>query len=367
MEKRIVAWVLLLVMFTLSGCSRGQDSGQVETRPMVTVVEAKAEQLCVEKVYDAVLELDEEQYICAQVSGYVRHFYHNGGEEVQAGDKIALLENQTVSLAQERCDQELQIARIQYEKLQARAEEAKNEVERNKLLYREGAVSRVELDKRELEWQLLNRDREQAQKQLQLALIKQEESNLNAVNCEVTAPDSLWLAEKMVKNGQFMTAGQPIFRAGKRNILLMNIEVPGDEAGEWQEGDTLEVECQGQVREAIIKNIAKMVRPGTARVAVELTVNNPELDWLPGTMAQVKYSKEMGEQILIPVEAIAQGETPYVYIVKDKRVHRQKITLGTVAGSRVCISSGLQKGSLVVTGGLHRLRDGETVNTKEGL
>lgn len=81
MEKRIVAWVLLLVMFTLSGCSRGQDSGQVETRPMVTVVEAKAEQLCVEKVYDAVLELDEDQYICAQVSGYVRHFYRNGGEE----------------------------------------------------------------------------------------------------------------------------------------------------------------------------------------------------------------------------------------------------------------------------------------------
>ena len=101
-------------------------------------------------------------------------------------------------------------------------------------------------------------------------------------------------------------------------------------------------------------------------MAVEVRVKNPELDWLPGTMAQVKYSKEMGEQILIPVEAIAQGETPYVYIVKDKRVHRQKITLGTVAGSRVCIS-GLQKGSLVVTGGLHRLRDGETVNTKEGL
>lgn len=47
-----------------------------------------------------------------------------GEKKVQAGDKIALLENQTVSLAQERCDQELQIARIQYEKLQARAEEA---------------------------------------------------------------------------------------------------------------------------------------------------------------------------------------------------------------------------------------------------
>lgn len=366
MEKRIIAGVLVLAMLSLSGCGPGQDSGQAETRPTVTVAAAKAEQLWVQKAYDAVLELDEEQYICAQVAGYVRHFYRNEGEEVQAGDKIALLENQAVSLARERCDQELQIARIQCEKLQARAEEVKKEMERKQLFYQEGAVSRAELEKSELEWQLLCHDREQAQKQLQLALIKQEESNLNAGNCEVTVPDNLWLAEKMVKIGQYVTAGQAIFRAGKRSSLLMKIEVPGDEAREWQEGDKLEVECQNQVREAIIQNITKMARPGTGRVAVEVRVKNPELDWLPGIMAQVKYSKEMGEQILIPVEAIAQGETPYVYIVKNKRVYRQKITLGTVAGTRVCIS-GLKKGSMVVTGGLHRLRDGEAVNVKEGL
>ncbi len=366
MEKRIVAGMLLLIMLTLSGCGTGQDSGQAETRPTVTVVEVQVEHLSVQKVYDAVLELDEEQYICAQVAGYVRHFYRSEGEEVKAGNKVALLENQTVSLTQERSDQELQIARIQYEKLQARAEEVKKEVERNQLLYREGAVSRVELDKSKLEWQLLNHDREQAQKQLQLATIKQKESSLDVGNCEVTAPDSLWLAERMVKIGQFITAGQPIFRAGKRSSLLMHIEVPGDEAREWQEGDKLEVESQGEIREGIIKNINKIAQPGTERVAVEVRVKNPELDWLPGTMARVKYSQEMGEQVLVPAEAIAQGETPYVYIVKDKRVHRQKVTLGTVEGYRVCVS-GLKKGSLVVTGGLHRLRDGETVNVKEGL
>ncbi len=66
------------------------------------------------------------------------------------------------------------------------------------MLYQEGAVSRVELDKSELEWQLLNHDREQAQKQLQLAAIKQEESSLNSHNCEVAAPDNLWLADSLL-------------------------------------------------------------------------------------------------------------------------------------------------------------------------
>ncbi len=98
--------MLLLVILTLPGCGRGQDSGQAATRPTVTVIEAKTEQLCFKKVYDAVLELDEEQYICAQVAGYVRYFYCNEGEQVRAGEKVVLLENQTVSLTRERSDQE---------------------------------------------------------------------------------------------------------------------------------------------------------------------------------------------------------------------------------------------------------------------
>lgn len=363
MKKKIVVVVLLLLMLTLPGCGKKQDS-QENSRPTVTVVEAKSELLTVDRVYDAVLELGEEQFVSARVAGHLRYFYRNEGEEVYAGEKLALLENQGASLARERQEQEVEIARIQDEKLQARLEESTKELERKKYLFQAEAISRVELDKSELEWQLLLQDKEQAERQLQLALIKQEESDLNAFNCEIIAPDRLWLAEKMVKAGQFVNAGQAVFRAGKRNHLLANIAVPEAEAAEWQVGDKLEVKLQAEVREAIVQSINRTTHPGSSRVTVALQVENPDLDWLPGSMVEVKYSKEMGEQLLIPAEAIAQGEYPYVYIIKEELVQRQRVSLGTVEGSRVTVY-GLPEGSLVVTGGLQRLRDGDAVNIKE--
>ena len=197
-----------------------------------------------------------------------------------------------------------------------------------------------------------------------MALNRQEESERNALNCEIIAPDKLWLAEKMLKSGQYVNAGQAVFRAGKFSYLLANIAVPVHETEEWKEGGKLEVELQGELREGIIQSINRVTQAGSERAAVEIRVENPELDWLPGSMVRVKYSKEMGEQILIPAEAVAQGETPYVYIIKDEQVQRQKVSLGTIEGGKVSVY-GLPEGSRVVTGGLQRLRDGDAVIIKE--
>ncbi len=365
MGKRIVVGVLFLLMLILPGCGSSQGAGPVDSNPTVTVIEAKSEKLNVTKNYDAALEMGEEQYICTQVAGYIREFYRQEGEEVQAGDKIALLENQNVSSAQASQEQEWQIAQIQYEKVLARAAEMERELERKRILCQAGAISQVDLDKSELEGQLIAREQEQAEKQLKLASIRREESSRNAANCAVAASDNLWLAEKLVKTGQYVNAGQAIFRAGKRDQLLMNIMIPAAETGEWQVGDKLTALYKEESREAIIISIGKVAKIGSDRVAVTARVDNPGLDWLPGSMARLSYTIDRGEQIMVPAEAIAQGEKPYVYIVKDKQVEQHTVELGSIEASRICVY-GIEPGSLVVTSGIHRLRDGVSVNIKEG-
>jgi RND family efflux transporter MFP subunit len=364
MRKWTLALAGLFFMACMSGCGQGNDAGD-NIRPTVTVIEAQKEKLLINKLCDVMLEMDHEQYICAQVSAYVRQLYHHEGEQVSAGEKLLLLENQNEILSRQRSVQELEIARSQVEKIEKRVEEAEKNVERQQMLASQGAISQVELDKSELEWQLLCRDLEQAQGQLKLALIKEQENNLNSSNFELSAPDNLWLAEQLVSVGEYVNAGQAVFRAGKMETLLIHIELPRDEVQAWQEGDILQVECHGDSREAIIKNINILGRQGSERTAIELRLDNPRLDWFPGSMAQVKYRLETEEQVLIPAQAIAGGDNCYVYIVKDERVYRQKVNLILAEGDRMAVS-GLEPGSLVVTGGLHRLRDGEAVVIKEG-
>jgi len=72
-------------------------------------------------------------------------------------------------------------------------------------------------------------------------------------------------------------------------------------------------------------------------------------------------------QIIMPNAAVHRGAPngvagTFVYLVKaDKTVTVRPVTLGTVDGERVAVSSGLKPGDLVVTDGGDRLRDGASI------
>ncbi|HZK43109.1 MAG TPA: efflux RND transporter periplasmic adaptor subunit [Syntrophomonadaceae bacterium] len=365
MRKQILSFFILIMFISLSGCSQGAKNLDDEAIPTVTVMKVKQEELLVEKVYDTILELDEEQYISAQVSGYVQQIYTDEGELVRPGDKIALLDNKDISVSVQRSNQEVQIAQNKHEKIEMNLDEAVKDLERKKQLYQAGAISQAELEKSELEWQRLSKDKEQTYSQLELELINQSEINQNRSSCEITAPDNLWLTEKLVKVGEYINPGQPIFKAGKREHLIMNMELHRDEIKGWAKGDKVEVESQGEKREAVITNINQIARSGSERSRVQLRVENSQLDWYPGSLAQIKSGQGMGQQVLVPAKSIYQGENPYVYIVKDETVYRQEVKLGLIEGSKISVT-GLEDEALVVTGGLHRLTDGQLVNIREG-
>ncbi len=360
-------WGLLVIfiLFSLIGCSQGSDQDEL-LKPTVTVEITKTEPLIIEKHYEAVLELDEEQVISASTSGYLRQFFCNEGSQVNPGESLALLENEAILVTNQRWEHEVELAQIQLAKNQMQAEEAKQNKEKKEILFDNGAISQQELDQSILAWQLSNREMEQAQERWELSIINQKESQDNKNNCIVKATDKLWIVEELVQIGQFVNKGEAIFKAGKKDKLIMRLELPRDEIQGLEIGDQLKVSYQGDVKVAEIININQLAHPGSQHLAVELKIDNSSLDWLPGTVAQAKYTRDMGEQLLIPIAAIAKGKEPYVYIVKDAKVYREPINLGLVVGKKVSVT-GLENGTILVTEGLHRLRDGEIVNIKEGL
>lgn len=364
MHRQIFTFFLLLILI-LSGCSQGKNL-EKQTKPTVSVVIAKEENILIEQVYEAVLQMSDEQVISAEVAGYLRQTFHKVGEQVPSGAKIALLENNALYLATERSRQEIGLSEIQLEKSKVQSEEAKRELERNRTLYQNDALSKVELEKSESKWNLFLQNLDEAQKRLDLARINQKESQLNESDCLITAPCDLWLAESLVQVGEYVNTGQALFRGGKIESLILQIDILPTEAADWQIGDQLEVECKEIIKKATITNINQLSHLGSEYVTVELSLDNSQYDWHPGTIVQLKYTKEMEKQILIPVEAISSGKEPYVYVVKDNKISRQPISLGESMGSKISVS-GLKDGTILVSGGLHRLRDGEEVEIKEGF
>jgi multidrug efflux system membrane fusion protein len=89
-----------------------------------------------------------------------------------------------------------------------------------------------------------------------------------------------------------------------------------------------------------------------------------DVNVMPGMTARVIIHRSAGASTAasIPVQAAVEGAEgkPYVWVVdrNSMKVHKTTVTLGPLAGSDVEIKQGLNSGDLVVTSGVHQLREG---------
>jgi membrane fusion protein (multidrug efflux system) len=70
-----------------------------------------------------------------------------------------------------------------------------------------------------------------------------------------------------------------------------------------------------------------------------------------------------GNSILIPFKCVLEqmGEF-FVFVVKDNKVHQQKVIPGRRIGDKVIIKDGLAANETIVTDGVQKLKDGSAVN-----
>lgn len=121
-------------------------------------------------------------------------------------------------------------------------------------------------------------------------------------------------------------------------------------------------EYTGKITVAFFDN---QVDSSTGTVAVELNLANPDMQLLPGGYVTVNLSKHFAKpQPAVPASAIlTDGTKHYLYCVgADDRVERREVVTGETVGTRQIISSGIAPGELVISGGMHKVRPGITVN-----
>jgi membrane fusion protein (multidrug efflux system) len=89
---------------------------------------------------------------------------------------------------------------------------------------------------------------------------------------------------------------------------------------------------------------------------------NPDLVLPAGMFMHVSVVLEQRPAVLIPEQAVlAEGDSTYVFTVRDERAERRKVRLGQREAGTVEVLDGVAAGDVVVESGLQRLRDGIAV------
>jgi membrane fusion protein, multidrug efflux system len=357
MTKKIIFAILgVLVMIGILGGIKGLQinrmiaAGSQSAPPPETVTTAVVRRESWESLITSVGSLEAVQgvMITAELTGKVVRIAFEPGTKVKAGD---LLLQQDVSS----------------EEAQLRAAEAtlalaKLELERSSKLLATKAVAKAKYDSDNAQY-------------------KQAEAQIDGIRATIMkktirAPFAGRLGIRLVNLGQILNEGQPIVSLQKIDPIFVNFFIPQQQLAQVKPGLKVRVTTDalpGQAIEGEITAINPEVDVATRNIRVQARVANNQERLRPGMFVNVAVVLPSRNEVLaIPTTAVLYapyGDTVFVVhekesakAVESTKVLQQKIVqLGEKRGDFVAIVSGLDQGETVVSTGVFKLRNDQTV------
>jgi membrane fusion protein (multidrug efflux system) len=192
----------------------------------------------------------------------------------------------------------------------------------------------------------------------------------------IRAPFDGSLGIRLVNLGQVLNEGEPIVSLQTINPIFVNFFLPQQQLAQVKPGLKVRVTTDalsGEVIEGEITAISPEVDVATRNIRIQATVANNQERLRPGMFVNVAVVlPSRGEVLAIPATAVLYapyGDTVFVVNEKERekdlqsvKVVQQKIVqLGEKRGDFVAIVSGLEKGETVVSTGVFKLRNDQTV------
>jgi membrane fusion protein (multidrug efflux system) len=355
-KKIIITVVGLLVVVGILGGIKGLQiekmiaQGKQFSPPPEPVTTAVARKETWESLLTAVGSLEAVQgvIVTAELSGKVERIGFEPGTKVKTGELLV--------------QQDISAENAQLRAAEANLTLAKIDLERKSKLLAQKTISRSEYDNAEAVFK-----EAAAQADTIRAAIKKK---------TIRAPFAGRLGIRLVNMGQVLKEGDPIVSLQLIDPIFVNFSLPQQQLAQVKTGLTVQVTTDalpGQVVDGKITAINPQVDSATRNIQMQATVGNPEERLRPGMFVNVAVVLPARKDVLaIPATAVLYA--PYsdsVFVVEEKKeekngqpgqVVRQKfVRLGEKKGDYVAIVSGLEEGDTVVTTGVFKLRNGQSV------
>lgn len=353
MRKLIASCCITLIVAVslgLTGCAKTETSSEVTPLVRSQVVNAvSAEQTA---QYSGEVRGRYEAQLAFQASGKISKRNVELGTTVNPGDVLLEIDTKDIQ-------QTVTITSAQVASAQSQLKLAETNLERYRMLYEQGAVSKAQLDQYQNAYEVASAAVRQASAQYNQGANQLSYTSLVADTAGV-------IASINAEAGQVVSAGQPVVTLVKDGEREIEINVPESRMDELRKAQDVlitfwalpGVTTKGKVRE--ISPVAdKISRTYKARISI-LT---PPAGMNLGMTASVTVVNPGQQQaVYIPLSAIYQtGSAPNVWVVRDGAVSLQPVKLGSFGEEKVQVLEGLRGGEVIVTAGVQKLREGQKV------
>ncbi|MFN3899396.1 MAG: efflux RND transporter periplasmic adaptor subunit [Alishewanella aestuarii] len=334
-----LAAAVLCSTLVLTGCNKAQSSinATAATEVAVPVEISVAKNGAISSSYRTTTTLTAraEAEVMAKSSGLVQKILVEEGDQVQAGQLLAVLENerQRHQLAKERAE----LGRLN------------SELTRMTEMHQRQLVSADLYEK--LKWQVAA---------MQAAV---ELAELNLRETEIRAPIAGVVARRYVKAGQLISQLTPnsLFHLVSETELEAVVHLPEQQVLQAQAGQQAVLSFAGVPEvKAAVSRVAPVVDASSGTVRTTLLIDNSARQLKAGMFSQVEIKFDTRDNaLLVPKRALLTLDNlPGVLVLDaESRIVRRPVTLGYTADNVVEIISGVEAGEQVVVAGHAALKE----------
>ena len=349
--NKYVSIPLCIVALALVSCSGKKDAKteqkQEENIPTVKVESVEARDVDQLGTYTATVEAQIVNNISANMSNRIKQIYVDEGQNVAAGQKVALLDDVNTF----NYETQVNNAKANLENVQLNYNRA---VELLKI----GGGTQQNVDAMQI--QLTNAKNSLAQAERTLKNARE--------NTVLTSPISGVVTARNYDPGD-MTGALPIVTVAKIQPVKIIINVTESELPHVRKGmpATIKFDTYGDEEfKGTVSTIMPTIDAQTRTFGVEITMPNANNKILPGMFGRVTLNLGTKNRVVVPDKAVVKQQgsgNQYVYVLNsDGTVSYQKVELGQRLGSEYELVSGVESGSQVVVSGQAKLANGIKVN-----
>jgi RND family efflux transporter MFP subunit len=293
-----------------------------------------------------------ETAIYARVNGYVAKWLVDIGDNVKAGQALAVIETPELDAELLAANAKLNASIAQVAVKQARADFAATTDKR----WREspqGVVSDQERDSKKAGSAEAMAELNAARAQVMLQ--RAEVSRLSALTQfkEVKAPFDGMIVQRHIDIGNLVTAGSAatttsLYEIAQDNPMRIFVDAPQSVAAQLMSpGVTAVITSAGEQNfriEGKVARTAKAINPKTRTIRVEIDVPNPDHSLVTGMYVRAEFELPASASVQIPAAALLYRPSgPQVAVIdKTGAVDFRDVTIASDDGNVVAINSGLE-------------------------
>lgn len=345
--KTIVGVALGVVMFGLSVGAGAQWGGNSP----VALDEAKTTTMAPTMQVAGTVVSRSDAYLSAEVEGRLLAVAEPG-QRVDAGDVVAQIDDQTLSLRAQELRAEITRVEAQLRFLEA-------ELARFERLAETNLAAASQIDQ-------TRADRDVAQSNLDVANARLAQVNTQLERTQIKAPFPGLVVERVAQAGERVGMGTRVVRLYNPSDLEVVARAPLDYYRYVQPGDVLGVSDRNETIDAPVRRVYSV--GGEDNHVFELRLNLNASLAVGQTVRVTIPTADLRQVLAVPRDALVlRGDGVTVFIVdEDNTARRIRVTTGIGQGDWIEVKGPIQAGDRVVIRGNERLRPGQEVTVQEG-